>query len=163
MFRLCSVFLMLLAGCMTTAPDVVSGYSVHSQRGFVLARPEQVSRDADSLVLASPAVEQRDGRTIWSVQTSVVRNGPNYPIISEVWSFGAELDYHKRDRRRGPSVIRCLREEIGEIRLTRTQFSEAAVDGFTFELIGRRGNYSGTIPASAFRRILDRIGIPVTD
>lgn len=153
---LAPVCLTVLSGCVQH-PDIVTGFSVHTQRGFVVAKPQLLSEDADSYVLASPATETSGSQTRWTIQTSVVRKGPNFPIIQEAWSFGQRLSYHKRDRRRAPCRTSCLREEVGEIALSETDFRTAARDGFAFQLIGRRGSYSGHIPADAFRLLLDRL------
>jgi len=92
------------------------------------------------------------GAEEFALLTFVTRDDLNYPRIERVWSFGRALPYARIDRRR----IGFARQEAGAIRLSRGAVEAAARTGLTFQMIGPRGTYGGTVPARLFGEILAR-------
>lgn len=48
----------------------------------------------------------------------------------------------------------CTISEEGFFQMSAAEFKKAAQVGFDFKLIGKRGNISGVIPATAFQEVL---------
>ena len=87
------------------------------------------------------------------------------PKISEAWSHGLKLSYFKQDRRYVgcETATGCLREEVGYIILSQDMFVLLAeTGGLKFQLSGPRGQYAGTLPASAFAEVLRRVAEPAS-
>jgi hypothetical protein len=84
--------------------------------------------------------------------------GPGKSLISEAWSYGKQLPFTKGLSTRIPCYIRpCAptREDTGMVTMDEADFVAAASKGFEFELAGKAGKIVGSIPAHAFRRVLD--------
>ncbi|MBA8878443.1 hypothetical protein [Phyllobacterium myrsinacearum] len=84
--------------------------------------------------------------------------GPGKSLISEAWSYGKQLPFTKGLSTRIPCYFQpCVptREDTGMVSMDEADFAAAASKGFEFELAGKAGKIVGSIPAHAFRRVLD--------
>lgn len=143
--------LLVLFGCTSPSVEEVNphtGLTTIASRGYTLELQWNAT-------LAARAVHfKRNGTDVWSVYTYVSRDDRNTPLVDSAWSFGRKLPYRKIDRRRTNCAIDCNRQEQGEIVLNRRLFEILSETGLTFHLVGKRGSYTGHLPADAFANVL---------
>ena len=144
-----SVFFAITA--CSPLPQLAQRYNPHTQVGLFSTNFQTIDVQFKALMQARPVITVDDtGRAIFGLQTSVIRDDGNFPHINEAYSFGTKLHYRKSDRRRIDCSDGCEREEIGVILLGETAFRAYADRGLTFQLVGKRGVYTGTLDAGVF-------------
>lgn len=144
---------LVLAAC-APSERLQRTYSDDTDIWQTVSRDTEVFRDAKDHVLARAIILEGGGEIRYYLSLSVLRGGPNGPRILTVAMNGEVMDYTPHDRLWTYCIDHCHRAEIGQIRLTETQFRQAANDGMLLDIDGRRRNYPAEVPARLFYNAL---------
>lgn len=145
--RLLIVF--LLVACSPSDRNIRT-YSDATQVWQTVSRDTEVFRDGEDHISARAIVLQKDDSVQYYLSFSVLRGGPNGPLLRSMTHDGTVLDYRKHDRLNAFCIDRCHRAEIGAVTFTQAGFRQAANDGMAIEIDGLKRNYTTVIPARLF-------------
>lgn len=150
------LFLLALPACDRPA-KAGADFNPHTQVFSYRSDLVEIDRDAISALQVRAVILGRGSARRYALLTAVQRDGPNFPRIEDVFSQGQPLRYETSDRRYVQCSGGCLREEIGVIHLSAGAFHAMATTGLTFQMIGRRGTYTGTVPPTLFAQALAQV------
>ena len=77
----------------------------------------------------------------------------------EAWSYGKQFEFTKGRTEKTTCLVQpCVpvTQELGEVAMDEADFLNAAKNGLEFELVGKRSKVVGTIPATAFQKVLEQ-------
>ena len=149
-----ALFLLLFLSACTT-PAIYS-QNPHTGVTLVGSRGHMLQSGLNASFEARAALSKKGEDEAWRILTYVTRDDRNYPRIMSAWTHGIELPYRRLDRRRAGCGSGCNRQEAGEIIASRKLFEILSGSGLTFQLIGKRGTYTGHLPGSAFTEVLSK-------
>lgn len=141
--------LFLLAAC-APSERLQRSYAQNTGVWHTASRDTEVFRDRKDHVFARAIILEGGGEIAYYLSLSVLRGGPNGPKILTVTQDGQLMPYVMHDRLKTFCIDRCQKAEIGQIRLTQTQFRTAGNQGMTLEIDGQRRNYRAVVPARLF-------------
>ena len=157
------LFFFALTACSPEVPS--DGFTFANQRVLAAVGSEsgverfttpeiEVFRDRTGILVARPVILQRGAQRHYAILINARRRSPNAPIIETVASGRRILDYQRHDRLWSHCIDGCQRAEVGAVTLDAGTFRRAAEDGFPLLVAGKRQSYEGTLPATAFARVL---------
>jgi len=146
-------FCLCLSAC-TPGVDVITRHDDWTGFNQAVTQEAEIYRDRKAIMTVRPVMVERDGVRRFGVLTNIRRRVPNGPIVETVYAGDIRLQYQMHDRLWSHCIDGCQRAEVGVIHLTEPAFRAAARTGLPLRVQGRRGRYSGTVPAALFQDIL---------
>lgn len=126
-------------------------YSHRTQIWQTISPDQEIFRDGRDHVSVRALILDDGGSTRhFFLSISVLRGGPNGPIIETVTSDGVPLAYRRLDRLLTACVDGCHKAEIGVVELSERAFMRAAMEGMQITMDGRRRYYEGDVAAGIF-------------
>lgn len=151
-------FLILATACSPSDRNI-RHFVPQTQISQTISRDTEVFRDGKDHISVRTIVLQGHGKVGYHLSLSVLRGGPNAPIILSMTSQGEPLAYERHDRLRTFCIDHCHKAEIGAVSLSKSTFRTAANQGMTIMVHGLRRNYIATVPPHIFWTALDTAGI----
>lgn len=141
--------LLILTACQSPVASVT--HDPYTGDTIARAAPVVVHDGLLSTLRATPMHSAKIG---YSVYIYHLNTGLGWQFFSQVWSAGKQYKYTVADRQTLGCGSGCTISEEGFFQMSAAEFKKAAQVGFDFKLIGKRGNISGVIPATAFQEVL---------
>ena len=153
MFLRLLIFGLCLSAC-TSRTHIITHFDAWTNFNEVVTQETEIYRDRKAIMTVRPVMIERAGLRRFGVLTNIRRRIPNGPIIEIIHAGDIKLQYQMHDRLWSHCIDGCQRAEVGVIHLTETAFRAAARTGLPLRVHGRRGRYSGIVPAALFQDIL---------